>query len=164
MSSSLLFGAIFGIIGGLLARHFNVPGGAFIGSMFGCAVYSASISGGVVLPSNLRLVIQIAAGIMIGATARRDIFQGDFYVFAWGLGAAFIFLFVGLLLATIAVRLGHLDQATALFGFAPGGLTGMSVVSQEEGADAAKVVLMHFFRVFLLFLTVPFIVRWLLNR
>lgn len=164
MSSSLLFGAMFGLIGGVLARYFNVPGGAFIGSMFGCAIYSASISSGVVLPSNLRLVIQIAAGIMIGATVRRDLFQGELYVFAWALGGALTFLLVGLLLAYIAVRLGHLDQATAIFGLSPGGLTGMAVLSQEEGADAAKVVLMHFFRVFLLFLTLPFLVRWLLNR
>lgn len=164
MSNSLLFGAIFGILGGLLARYFNVPGGAFTGSMFGCAAYSASISGGVVLPPNLRLAIQITAGIMIGATVRRDLFQGDLYVFAWGLGGALTFLLVGLLMAYIAVRLGHLEQATAVFGLSPGGLTGMAVLSQDEGADAAKVVLMHFFRMFLLFFTLPFLVRWLLSR
>ena len=164
MSNSLFIGALCGIACGLLARHFNVPGGAFIGSMFGCAAYSAFITGGVVVPSNLRLVIQIAAGIMIGTTARRDLFQGDLYVFVWAIIGAASFLALGFLLAYIAVRLGHLDKATAVFGFSPGGLTGMAVVSQEEGADAAKVVVMHFSRVFLIFFTVPFLVRWLLTR
>ena len=164
MTNSLFIGALCGIITGLVARHFNVPGGAFIGSMFGCAVYSATVTGGVVVPPNLRLVIQIAAGIMIGTTARRDLFQGEFYVFMWAAIAAISFLALGLLFAYIAIRLGHLDQATAVFGFSPGGLTGMAVVSQEEGADAAKVVLMHFTRVFVIFFTVPFLVRWLLTR
>ena len=164
MSQTLVVGALCGIIGGLSARYFNIPGGAFIGSMFGCAVYSATIDGGVILPTNLRLAIQIIAGIMIGATVRRDLFQGEPYVFFWAVGAAFVFLGVGLLMAYIAVRMGHLDKATALIGLAPGGLTGMSVLSAEEGADAAKVVLMHFARVYLLFLRIPFLVRWLLQR
>ncbi|MEM7345149.1 MAG: AbrB family transcriptional regulator [Chloroflexota bacterium] len=164
MSHTLFVGAIFGIVGGLLARYYNMPGGAFIGSMFGTALYSATLDGGIVIPSNLRIGIQIAAGILIGTTVKKELFQGDFYVFLWAIVGAVTFLGVGLFFAFIAVRLGHLDMATALFGFAPGGLTGMSVASQEEGAEAAQVVLMHVSRVFLLFFTVPFLVRWLLSR
>ncbi len=164
MTSTLFFGALCGIICGLVARYFNVPGGAFIGSMFGCAVYSGFVQGGVVVPSNLRLVVQIAAGIMIGATVRPEIFEAGWVLFAWAAGSAILFLSVGMLLAYIAFRLGHLDKATAFFSFAPGGLTGMAVVSQEEGAIAGQVVLMHFARVFLIFSTVPFLVRWLLSR
>ena len=78
MSQTLIIGALCGIIGGLSARYFNVPGGAFIGSMFGCAVYSATIDGGVVLPSNLRLIIQIIAGIMIGTIFVVTLVMGDF--------------------------------------------------------------------------------------
>ncbi len=164
MSNTLVFGAIFGIIGGLAARHFNMPGGAFLGSMLGCAAYSATVSGGVVVPPNLRLAIQIGAGIMIGATVNRELFSSGFYVFFWAAVGATTFLAVGMLLAYITIRLGHIDTATAVFGFTPGGLTGMAVIAQEEGAIAAKVVAMHVTRVFLLFFTVPFLVRWLLER
>lgn len=164
MSNTLILGALFGIIGGMGARYFNVPGGAFVGSMFGCAVYSATIEGGITLPSNLRLGIQITAGIMIGGTVKRDLFDSGPMVFVWAAVAAIGFLALGMLFAYIAVRLGHLDQATAVFGFTPGGLTGMAVVADEEGAIAAQVVVMHVTRVFLLFLTVPFLVRWLLLR
>ncbi len=164
MSFSFVVAIIFGLCGGLAARYFSVPGGAFIGAMFGTAVYSATVQGGISMPSYLRVGIQIAAGILIGTTVKRDLFQGDIYVFMWAAIGALTFLCVGLLFAFIAVRLGHLDLATALFGFAPGGLTGMSVASEEEGAEAAKVVLMHVTRVFLLFFTVPFLVRWLLRQ
>lgn len=164
MSSTLIYGALCGIIGGVLARYYNVPGGAFIGSMFGTAVYSATLNGGVVIPLNLRIVIQIAAGILIGTTVKRELFQGDPYVFVWGIVGAISFLLVGLFFAWLAIRLGHLDTATAIFGFAPGGLTGMSVAAEEEGAIAAKVVIMHVSRVFLLFFTVPFLVRWLISK
>lgn len=164
MTSTLFFGALCGIVGGLLARYFNVPGGAFIGSMFGTAVYSATLQGGVIIPFNLRIVIQIAAGILIGTTVKRELFQGDLYVFMWAIIGAVTFLAVGLVLAWITIRLGHLDRATAFFGFAPGGLTGMAVAAEEEGAIAAQVVIMHVSRVFLLFFTVPFFVRWLLSN
>lgn len=164
MSSTLIYGVIFGIVGGIAARYFKLPGGAFIGSMLGCAIYSSMIRGGVVLPINLKLSVQIAAGILIGTTAKRDLFEGELYVFVWAFVGAFSFLFLGLILAFIAIKMGHLDTATAVFGFTPGGLTGMAVVADEEGANASQVVLMHFTRVFLLFLTIPFIVRWLLQR
>ena len=163
MTQTLFFGALCGVIGGLTARYFNIPGGAFIGSMFGCAVYSGFVQGGVVVPSNLRLVVQIAAGIMIGATVKPELFQEGPALFAWAAGSAVIFLAVGMIIAYFAYRFGYLDKATAVFSFAPGGLTGMAVVSQEEGAIAGQVVLMHFARVFLIFSTVPFLARWLLS-
>jgi len=72
------------------------------------------------------------------------------------------FLAFGFSLAALAVRMGWLDAATALFGFTPGGISVMSLVAAEEGGQAAVVATMHFVRVVTILLAAPLIVRlWL---
>jgi uncharacterized membrane protein AbrB (regulator of aidB expression) len=66
-------------------------------------------------------------------------------------------------LAVIANRLGWVDFSTALFGFSPGGMSGMSLLAQAEGYNTATVSFIHTVRIFTLFLVVPLIGRilWL---
>jgi membrane AbrB-like protein len=157
----LLWGIVWGTIGGLLAWQVNFPGGAAVGSMIGCGLYSVLQSQGFSVPKPFELGAQIAVGIVVGFSFRRELLQSGLPVVVWGVIGAFTFLLVGIVLSWIASKLGYLHFNTALFGFSPGGFTNMAVMAAEEGAEPAPVALVHFIRVVLLFIIVPLMVRWL---
>lgn len=162
--TTLLWGMVWGIVGGLLAWRIGFPGGAAVGSMIGCGVYSLLLSQPASVPKPLELGAQIAVGIVVGFTFRRELLQNGLPVLIWGIIGALVYLLVGLLLAWIASRLGYLHFNTALFGFSPGGFTSMAIMAGDEGAQPAPVALIHFVRVVLLFIIVPLMVRWLTHR
>ena len=161
---SLLISIFWGIVGGLLAWRLRVPGGAAVGAMAACMLYNIVQTQPAQVPTWFSLAAQIAVGVTVGSTANRELFQNGFGIFAWALIGAICYLLLGLLLAIVSNRLGHIPFATGLFGFSPGGFTNMSIIAGEEGADAARVTLIHFTRVVLLFIIVPWLVRLLVSR
>jgi membrane AbrB-like protein len=158
---ALLWGVVWGIVGGLLAWRINFPGGAAVGSMIGCGAYSVLQSQAIPVPKPFELGAQIAVGIVVGFSFRRDLLQNGLPVVIWGVIGALTFLLVGVVLAWVANKLGYLHYNTAIFGFSPGGFTNMAIMAGEEGAEPAPVALIHFIRVVLLFIVVPLTVRLL---
>ncbi len=160
---NVLAGAtLWGVLGGLVAWRLQVPGGAVVGSMLATALYAFTQSARVALPGGVEVAVQIAVGILIGLTADRSLLPLLRSVLPLALLGALGFLFFGFVMAALAVRLGWLDAATALFGFTPGGISVMSLVADQEGGNAAVVATMHFVRVVTILLLAPLIVRlWL---
>ena len=158
---ALVFGTFWGTLGGLLAWKLRVPGGAAIGAMLGCGLYSFLRSSSVNVPDWFSITAQIAVGIVIGFSVNRSLLDGGLTLLLLALAGAVIYLLVGFGLAVISAQLGWLEFDTALFGFSPGGFTNMSIIAEAEGANAVKVSVIHFTRVFLLFIIVPLLVRLL---
>ena len=157
----LLLGSLWGILGGLLAWRLKVPGGAAIGAMVACGVYSFMRGNGYSVPTYFSVGAQIAVGVVVGFSVDRSFLGGARNLLILALMGAFVYLAVGFMLAWFSTRIGWLDFDTALFGFSPGGFTNMGIIAEAEGAEAAKVSLIHFVRVFLLFIIVPLMVRLL---
>ena len=162
---TLIWSTIWGALVGLLAWKIGFPGGAAVGALLGSGLYNlAATNIRYNMPVSLELVAQIAVGVVVGSTFHRELLQSGLSILAWGVVGATTYLLVGLILAWLASRLGYLTFDTALFGFSPGGVTGMSILSGAEGADPAKVSLIHFTRVVMLFIVVPLLVRLLATR
>ncbi len=62
-------------------------------------------------------------------------------------------------MAFLATRLGLIDFGPALFGFSPGGMSGMTILAKMEGHNTSLVAFLHLVRIFTLFLVVPLLVR-----
>ncbi len=161
--TTILWATVWGIVGGLLAQRIGLPGGAAVGAMFGSGLYNLLISTQVPLPPSLEIGAQIAVGVSIGFSFNRELLSNAGLVLFWALVGALVFLTVGLLLAFLVSRFSPIDFSTALFGFSPGGFTGMSILAAAEGGNAAIVALIHFVRVVLLFVIVPLLVRLLVR-
>ena len=156
---TLLIGSFWGIVGGLLAWKLKVPGGAAIGAMVGCGIYSFLRSSSFSTPNWFSISAQIAVGIVVGFSVDRSLIEGGRTLLLIAVGGAVTYLLVGFCLAWLATRFGWLDFDTALFSFSPGGFTNMGIIAEAEGANAVKVSVIHFVRVFLLFIIVPLVVR-----
>lgn len=162
--NTLLIAGFWGMVGGLIAWRVGFPGGPTVGAMLGCGLYNLAAGTRTPLPVWFSVSAQIGAGIFVGYAFNRDLLQGGLTIFMWGLIAAASYILLGVILAYIAAWWGGLTFDTALFGFSPGGITGISLIAGAEGADAAKVALIHFMRVVLLFVAIPMLVRLLMSR
>ena len=152
---------LIGTGGGLLAVRLNLPGGAIVGAMLGTAAAAILIPGQFVIPQRLSMVIQIVLGITLGLSFDRSTLELFPRILPLAMVSTIILLFLTVIVAWLAQRLGILDFATALFGLSPGGMSGMSLMAGSEGHRVDVVALLHTFRIFTLFLVVPLLSRFL---
>lgn len=144
-----------GILGGWAAERVGLPGGAIVGSMIGSALVALSLNGPISLPLSVRTGIQITLGISLGMTFDKSLLEIAGKALPLAIISTFVLLIAAILMATLAHKLGLVDFATALFGFSPGGMSGMSILAQSEGHKTPVVALFHLVRIFTLFIVVP---------
>jgi membrane AbrB-like protein len=153
---------VAGIIGGLVAQRCNVPGGAVVGAMLVSGIVTLLLPNGIAMPSEVGTAIQLLLGISLGITFDRSFLALGAKALPLAIFSTIVLLMVAVGMAFLASRLGLVDFGTALFGFSPGGMTGMSILAQTEGQKGAVVAFFHLVRIFTLFLAVPLLVRMFL--
>jgi membrane AbrB-like protein len=112
-------------------------------------------------PAKVRPPMSAVIGVMIGASFHPDL-AGQ--ILGWlpsfiGL-VAFSFL-AGLACSAYLFYVAKFDRTTAYFSGMPGGLVEMLEVGRERGGDEMTIALMHSARIFLIVMTVPFLVQWI---
>lgn len=151
---TLIMGLLFGGIG----KGLGVPGGTIAFSMIGCVIFNLTTERGY-MPLNLRRFIQMFAGALIGCTVGRaqilQIMELRFVVVI----AVVSFIFLDLVAAAVIHRATGMDVITALFSCAPGGLTDMSLIAEEMGANSLTVASMHTIRLVSIVAMYPFIIH-----
>ncbi len=146
-------------IGGYIGIKIKMPAGALIGAMIAVAVFNIQTGKGDV-PSQFRVIAQVAVGAMIGLNFTMDTVTGlknlvvPALVLVIGLTA--FSLFLGFILSKVT----GLDLVTALFSSAPGGLTDMTLISDAYGADTPKVALLHLVRLLTVISVLPLVIGW----
>lgn len=150
---------LVGCVCGLFAKKMGVPGGPIVGAMLGSGLAAATFSGQFVMPEHVSTTIQIMLGISLGITCDRSSLYVMVKVFPFAILSTLALLCCAVLMAWIASKTGTINFATALFGFSPGGMSGMGLLAQSEGLQMSTVAMMHIVRIFLLFLMVPVLSR-----
>jgi len=155
---------VAGVFGGLLAKKVGFPGGPVVGSMLGAGITAVLIPGSFVIPENISTAVQIMLGLTLGMSFDRCILQLGVKLLPLAVLSTLVLLVVALGMAWLAQYFGLVDFATALFGFSPGGMSGMSLLAQAEGYRAPVVTFLHTVRIFTLFLAVPLLGRLFLVK
>ncbi len=144
--------------GGLLFHRLKVPGGAMIGAM--AATIALHLTTGLAyIPRDLRVFIQMFAGIRIGSgITKKDVLElRRLVVPAVILVVSMIVL--NLLFGTLMTAVGGLDAATAFFACSPGGMTDMAIIADDLGANAVYVVVLQLSRVLFIYTVLPPVFR-----
>lgn len=149
------------LICGGVGKAINVPGGAIAFSMAGCASVNIMTGHGY-MPLKLRQFIQIFAGALIGCTVGREqLVQMKQLLWVVILGTVG-FVLMDLVAAALIGKLTNMDITTALFACSPGGLTDMTLIAEDMGADSLKVAGMHTIRLVSVIAVYPSIINTLL--
>ena len=154
----LLVTMLLAILCGVLGKHLQIPGGAIAVPMAGCALFNVKTDRGY-MPLRLRQFIQVFAGALIGSTVGRQ--QAIQMIELWNvvLIAIISFIILNLIAGIVIARFTDMDFVTALFSCAPGGLTDMTLIATDLGADGVKVAGMHMIRLISVIALYPLIIQ-----
>ena len=130
---------------GAVGKKLGIPGGAIAFSMAGCAAFNIKTDHGY-MPLKLRQFIQVFAGSLIGTTVGRGEVRQMIELWDVVILAIVSFIVLDLVAGVIISKTTDMDLISALFSSAPGGLTDMTLIAAELGADGVKVAGMHMIR------------------
>lgn len=150
---------IAGVAGAFLTLRISMPGGAVVGSMLGSGIMALMMPEGVALSPRFALGLQVMLGISLGMTFDRSFLSLGPQVLPLAIVSTLVLLTITICMALLASQLGLVDFGTALFGFSPGGMTGMAILAKTEGYQPSVVAFLHMVRIFTLFIMVPLLVR-----
>ncbi|MBM3598093.1 MAG: AbrB family transcriptional regulator [Alphaproteobacteria bacterium] len=155
----ILLGLVIGTIGGVVFIWLNMPLPWMLGAMTATTI--ASIAGvRQRMPGNLRSVMVVVLGVMLGSSFTPDIVQ---HMAAWVVSligvAIYVVLCTGLVMVMFRKWLGH-DPLTAFLCATPGGASEMVILGITMGADERAIALSQASRVLIVMLAIPFWFRF----
>lgn len=122
-----------------IGKKYNFPGGAIVGSMLGSAVVALLAPELPLSLHGIATTVELILGISLGLSFDRSFLSLIGRLMPAALLSTLCLLITSILMAFIAKRFGIIDFATAIFGFAPGGMAGVSLLAQSEGYQTSAV-------------------------
>ena len=146
MSDIILTLVVAGVVGIVLWK-LKVPGGMMVGAILGTAIFNITL-GRAHMPSEAKFIAQCLAGAFIGCSMGRDDVKEMKNLVkpaAILLGAVFT---LNMILGTVIYMCSSMDILTSLLCAVPGGMSDVPIIASDMGADATKVALLQFVRMF----------------
>ena len=160
MFTSYLGTVIVGVIGALVGDKLKLPAGALVGSML--AVGFVNVLGYVQvpnLPSELRFFLQLGVGILLGSKLTANTLTALKELWQPALLCAGMAITTGICSAFLISRCLGVEKLTAFLGTAPGGISDMSLIALDMGAQGNTVMVLHLVRLVSVIIVVPWFVK-----
>lgn len=144
-----------GICGGALFFALKMPLAWMLGSMVFVTI-AALLGLNPFMNRTFRAVMVTILGVFLGSAFSPEVVER---AGQWALALCILagFIVLGSAIGYVFLRrVGKLDQVTAYFAAAPGGLSEMALASEELGGDMRKVSLIHTIRVITIIMVIPF--------
>lgn len=156
----LALALILGVVGGWAFQWLRLPLPWMLGPMTVCML-AALVQAPIAAPQVIRQPMSTVIGVMLGSAFGPSVFA---HASAWLGTLAGLVLFMTACGATsiwYLQRFGGVDAKTAYFAGMPGGAAEMIVIGEERGADVRAIALIHGARIFMVVMSLPFIIQWL---
>ncbi|HBT02917.1 MAG TPA: ammonia monooxygenase [Citreicella sp.] len=150
-----------GASGGAVFFALNLPLPWVLGSLAASALITQATRFRPKLPPSWRSFAMVAIGTMLGTGFTQDVVARSG---SWVLSLiAMSLLSLGFFLLAYGVfrRWGNMSRQTALFAAIPGGLSVVTMLAEEAGAETNRVVLCHTARLVVLLVSAPLVIQGL---
>lgn len=144
--------------GGWVMWHFHMPLAWLLGAMIGTGL-GALVRLPLAMPRFARPPMTALIGAMLGTSFSPAVFE---HVGLWFLSLSGLAVFIataGAAVYTYFRLVAGLDHSTAFFSAMPGGLVEMVTLGAERGGDEKTIALIHASRIFLVVLSLPFLIQ-----
>lgn len=143
----LLIVAVIATIAALICIRLDINGGAIIGAMVASGVYCAT-GHSYPFPKPLRYALQVGTGAFTGLKLTREVL-----LMLPVLGVPILCVMVCIIIFAVGIgliveKISGIDRATCMLASTPGGLSEMSLLSEDLGADTVKIASMQTVRMF----------------
>ena len=154
---------IIGALGGLLLRKLKLPAGALVGAMLAVMSINSFTPVFPAYPHELRVLVQIASGLVIGTRFSRSDVQSLKTMALPVIVLVTVLLATNLVFAFLMEHSTSLSFMTSFFACAPGGVSDLALVASDFGAVMEHVALLQLFRLTLVIIVFPPIIRSMLK-
>lgn len=143
---------------GLFLQRRHIPAGMLIGAIAASAVLSAVFRVGD-MPHAAKTASQLVAGVFIGCSASKEDLRQLRQFYKPVLTVAVSLLLLNLLIGTALFAVSYSDLLTCLVCAIPGGISDVTLIAVDFGADPSKVLLIHFCRLIIGVVVFPLLVN-----
>lgn len=150
---------LVGGAGGYWGKKKGIPAGAMIGALLAVALMNTLVGHAAHYPPNLRVIVQILSGLIIGSRfTREDVkalrVMGKPILILLTMMFTFTILF-----SVLMQKISGLSFMTSLFACSPGGMSDLSLIAVDFGASTDKVMLLQLFRFVIVVMFFPNIIK-----
>ena len=154
---------VAGALGGLLLRKFRLPAGALVGAMLAVMLFNSFFTMLPAYPYTLRIIVQIVSGLVIGTRFSRSDVQSLRTMTVPVIVLVTTLLGTNLVFAFVMEDATSLSFMTSFFACAPGGVSDLALVATDFGAVMEHVALLQIFRLTLVIIVFPPMIRAMLK-
>jgi len=140
--------------GGTLARRLKIPAGGMVGAMAFVIIFNL-LTGWGVFYQNLRVLVQIGAGALIGARMKKANVRALKKLVVPIIIINSFMIVMNLAGGFVMYKFSDLDVATCFFASAPGGMADMAIIAADLGANPAYVAVLQLLRVLTIIICMP---------
>ncbi len=154
----IVYTLLVAMVGGVIGIKLKIPAGALVGAMIAVAIYNINTGEGEI-PSHFKIIAQIVVGGMIGLNFDMETVKGLKDLIFPALILVTGLTIFSLTLGFIISKVTGVDLITSLFSSSPGGLTDMTLISEEYGAETPTVALLHLMRLVTVITVMPLAIK-----
>ena len=156
---NLLIYLVVGSVGGFLGAKTKLPAGVMLGAVLAVIAVKLSFKASWETPPAYGLACQIILGVLIGLTYKPVMFSELGYLIVPIIISTVYLVACGMVLAFVFAKWLPLDLPTAYVATSPGGMSALVPMATDIDVNAALIASFHFFRIFFVVCTAPFIFK-----
>jgi len=153
---------LIAIAAGLLGYILGIPAGTITFSMIAIVLFNLKTSKGF-MPMTAKGTVQCLSGALIGSRVTKA--ELEMLATMWPEIIIILLCYVAFTLVTgyLIYKFTRLDPVTALFACSAGGLTDITLISEEMGANFVEVMMLHLVRYIFTVSCYPIVISLILN-
>ncbi|MCX7788428.1 MAG: AbrB family transcriptional regulator [Spirochaetes bacterium] len=150
------------LLGGFIGKALGIPAGDMLGAMFGVGTANTLVGDLPPVPPVLRNYARIAIGLAMAQQLTPETLERLSTLVLPIALLGLLMVASGILLSRILQRITGWDTGTCLLVSSPAGLTQMSIIAEEVGANPLVVSVLHTARLLSILTVLPFLFKLIL--
>lgn len=163
MKLNLVIAIMVALAGGLSFKKMKFPAGLMVGAMISAGVLNI-FTGIVSVPEYLKFFVQVIAGAYVGMEMDKEKVKQLRTIIRPAIVMVLGLLFINISLGMLVYFMTDMDLMTSLFSTVPGGMTDVSIISQDMGADTARTAIFQLARLIGVVTFFPLIIKAINKR
>lgn len=143
------------VIGAFVGNRIRLPSGYLTGGLIVGLAAKGIVGGNVPYSSSMSFISQLLVAYILVATSNVNSIGQNPEVIPVALAYVLALMAFTTGIAFMLNKFFHIDLLTAIYGTAPGGLSGMAITAVDAGAETAISAVFQLFRIILVMIATP---------
>lgn len=161
--TSLSIYLLVGCLGGLAGLYSRLPAGTLLGTVLAVVVFKICLNTSWQTPRAYGFFCQVFLGVLIGLTFQPSMLRLMANLLMPMALSTLALILCGVAVALIVSKLWPINLQTAYIATSPGGMVALVPMAIDIQVNAALIASFHFFRIFTVICTAPFIFKYIIR-